>query len=302
METLKVGTFCSLFMNMVATAFRYYLCKYFSQLQNTARRLNTLKFFSDKKTEFQIIWWLVVSFGVYLSLFVFAIFTSINKTEDNNYSQMMFGYKPKHATTEIRVYCIYIFFYTLTLLMPLNTFTIFYVSVCLNICEALKSYKNSMTSNSLPKFKRLLGNYLVLRKGILETDKDLSFLVFFVILMNASSLLFMYYFTVSQNFYKSLEGRAPLFIIALNNMISFLAVCSAASEVSKAATEIAEESKYLPENDIESNFTHLLFLLNTNKETSMTVLGIPINTSFALVCLGTILTYLILLSGITDIH
>lgn len=183
---------------------------------------------------------------------------------------------------------ILIFFY-----LPMNTFCIFYMTVCQHLRAIIKSFTQQISSGENCNFDKLLHDYTAIKVKIAYIDEKLCFPVLITTINNSSVMYFSMFLALHLETVGYL-GFIPVLCVFLSMFVVFIAMMSAAALVSEAASDVALKSWLL--RDVKgSTFSQHKFLLCADKDTSLTVWKIvPIKRNVIVGFVGAIFTYNIL--------
>lgn len=183
---------------------------------------------------------------------------------------------------------ILIFFY-----LPMNTFCIFYMTVCQHLRAIIKFFTQQLSSGENCNFDKLLHDYTAIKVKIAYIDEKLCFPVLITTINNSSVMYFSIFLALHLEKVGYLDF-IPVLCVFLSMFVVFIAMMSAAALVAEAASDVAAKS-WLLRDARGSTFSQHKFLLYAEKDTSLTVWKIvPIRRNVIVGFVGAIFTYNIL--------
>ncbi|GBM41611.1 hypothetical protein AVEN_196220-1 [Araneus ventricosus] len=291
---VEIGSFI---MNMLTVIHRYFLCRYSSQLGLVAQRLSSYTMKEDKGFVKQTYLLLCSCIGYSVISLVSSIFVLINSFKNSgnqNRFEELLGADPNFVAVSLIMVSIN---YMVCFAMPVNTFIIYYVSVCHDIELLFQEYTTRMLSQSVPDYQCLTKRYNHLRNLVLEVDKHINCIVFWAALSN----LFSLYFTIAGMMASTsmLKGESVCIITAVvYNTFMFFLMCLWADRVSCSASSVAHAAHFLRGNSI-SSVMHIRYILAVSQDVHMSVWGLfPLRKSFVFASIGTMITYSVLIKDI----
>ncbi|KAF8792039.1 hypothetical protein HNY73_003689 [Argiope bruennichi] len=261
---------------------RLILCHYSGRLGKIAQRLSNLKLIEENG--FDKLNCLLVIFCIVYCLVNIALTTARAIGSD--------GSVPILVTTILANVFQHIFF-----LIIGNILMIFFISVCHDIEQVIKSYRRFSMTQPIPDYRCLVRGYLSVRKLVLEVDSQMYGMVFCAL----ATIMFICYFGLiaiaKPDELSYLEIVGSCFSAAYNALI-FLLACFWANRVSSSAESVAEEAHCLEKNPENSLVTYICYLNVVNQDLCMTAWGfLPLRKNFVLATVGTLITYSVLIKN-----
>lgn len=281
------------FMIVVSGFGRITLYKNLKCLKKLSKQINGMFVKLDssihKNSLFWIRVWITISTGMCV---VSMIFSAMN-------------YLPPEALVQanlkiITLYDFLHFIYTnllvLWLLMPLNVFSIYYVLICLQLQFISSKLIKAVKAPKRVNYEALHQSFDEIKDMVKVADKNLSFLVFLMVVYDASVMYFSILFNLNSDPYYSIYLKCSFYLAFVICFTNFLAMVISASGVHQIFLEISDSARTCGGDSAEPAIVKLLFLRTIDKETAMTVWGIVrVEKSFIFVIFGTLLTYCILI-------
>lgn len=188
----------------------------------------------------------------------------------------------------------YIFF-----ALPVYTFTLFYVTTCYQIRNAILNFLKTITINMDCNYDVLSLYYNSIRSAVDFLDNHTSLLVFCSTTYCFSN---MYYFITRiliRNDSHSLIQILYLSFVFLSTLLSFVAMTVSASMVTEASSKVGSAARMVLQSRQTSTFAFKKFLFNAEREINLTVWNIvPIKRSFILGSIGAFFTLVMIFDGI----
>lgn len=182
------------------------------------------------------------------------------------------------------------------LLMPVNAFLIFYISVCRDLGSMFETFRKSMNSLSQPYYNLLLKEFHTMTNLVTYVDNNLNVLVFWATLVNMSSVHYALALVVGN--YEISRIVTVLYNLTYN-IVMFYMTCHYASVLSNIVSNLSSEAHLLPENLNMSPLKYLRFLLVVSKDVHLTVWKFfPLRRNYVLTSIGTIITYSVLVDNL----
>lgn len=267
-------------------------------------RLNSFKeiilFFTiqKKKKEIQrrgwIIGWSVVNIVMQVINLMYqtgVIFQSFDKN-------LIFGIelKPPYRNVFLMIYSTLNFF---LFIMPINTFSIFYVNVCYDLKRIIQAYSNEIHKDRTFDYVKLLESYNNIALMVEKSDNELCVFIFCSTVFNS---IYMYLFISSFLHPYQILGTYHLIyhlVFFADTFLSFFAMNISASLVNEASALIAIRARSLSAKNLSSALALQRYHLCVDKEINLTIWKIvPIKRNFTLGIIGVIFTYALLLDSL----
>ncbi|KAF8788764.1 hypothetical protein HNY73_006770 [Argiope bruennichi] len=294
-SAIGVGSSISFLLNVMH---RFFLCRHAARFGSVAQRLSKLAVKRDIRFNKHI--YLLLFSCVIFGLIFMASATSVvihtsNKIEEQKRFSMDFNMgSPK---VFLVVFIPLSVCFLLLFVIPVNTFMIYFVSVCHDIQQLFLAHKAKMNSRSEPDYRYLTKNYNYLRNLVIEIDSQTSCVVFWAALANVFNLYFG--IAVILDSEESFIGeKIYLYTLIIFSTFMFFLMCLWADGVSSSAASVAREAQML-DGDLASSAMHFRYILAVSQEVHMTVWNLlPLRKSFVLASIGTMITYSVLIKDI----
>ncbi|KAF8792050.1 hypothetical protein HNY73_003699 [Argiope bruennichi] len=272
---------------------RYFLCLRAPRLGEVARRLSAINTMKDRRfnLQFNILVWSSI---IYFLLHVTSMCVACYRSEICEHKSFFFGVQVQDPNTALLINELLSFTFILFSTTPVNTFTVYFMTVCHDIVSLFEAYKKHLTLQSTHDYQTLLQKHFSLRKLVLEIDSHISCIVFWASLNNAFSIYLAVY-GVAEKADSSIELKILILIELPYNTFMLFFMCLWADRVSTSAASVAEEVHSLEENSRGSPEMHIRYLYLANRDVHLTVWGLfPLKKSFLFSALGNMITYTML--------
>lgn len=274
--------------NLVTFILRFNLGKSMLGMQEIAKFMSNV---NTRRTKW-IYLWAVLSTFMHIPILILSI---IN---ENQTKELFFGLTFDPVLMSV-TWVAYSTFSIVIMILPVNTFAIFYVLVCNQITSALKEFSKGSMADSRADFGKLFQSYTSIKTTVGFLDDELSFMVLCNTVFSAAMMYFCVSVALHPSLFKSYYQCLAITFLLLTTMVSFIAMAISASLVSEASAEVGANSQKLQENNRNSKLSQLRFFASAQTEIYMTVWKImPIKRSFIVGTLGTIFTYVILFDSL----
>ncbi|KAF8792048.1 hypothetical protein HNY73_003697 [Argiope bruennichi] len=190
-----------------------------------------------------LVWSSIIYFLLHVTSMFVACYRSVEICEHKSF---FFGVQVQDPNAALLINEFLSFTFILFSTTPVNTFTVYFMTVCQDIVSLFETYKKHLTSQSAPDYQTLLQKHFSLRKLVSEIDSHISCIVFWAALNNAFSIYLAVY-GVAENAGSSIELKI-LILIALPYKRSSLFMCHVGDRVSTSAASVAEEETFKTED------------------------------------------------------
>ncbi|GBM07115.1 hypothetical protein AVEN_177079-1 [Araneus ventricosus] len=162
----------------------------------------------------------------------------------------------------------------------------------------IRSFEKRLESKLIRKFHKDLEIYKVIRHLIEEIDSQLSFLIFLSTLFNACTMYYGVNSLLRPDDFCSSTQQVSVWILFGTSYSSFIVMGVTGTLLHESSERVLGKTKELASNreSLIPHEKHILF--NDNNQISLAVWKIvPIQRSFIIGTLGTVLTYCLLFNG-----
>ena len=185
----------------------------------------------------------------------------------------------------------------------MNTFSIFYALICIQLRSILFNFTELMNPSSEPDYFRMHKFFNVIRAVVIRTDKQLCFFYFLNVFYNASMMYFVITMFLKPEMHPHAVQQSTIYIISINGFSSFLIITILASTIHEMFLNISDKADIVVKENrktIAAQTAQIRFMKSTGKETALTAWHIVrIKRNMILAVFGTLLTYCILLYNVT---
>ncbi|GFQ93058.1 uncharacterized protein TNCT_492211 [Trichonephila clavata] len=188
------------------------------------------------------------------------------------------------------------------LVLPLNTFAIYYTTVCHHLKVLMTNLGKSLNNTRDSEYDRIYKEYVSMRNLVTYIDEQLSFLVFISSVYNACTMYFALTIILHPEEYFDVTHILSVVSLFSSNYLSYMGLTLSASLLHEASEELwfKLHRALMSRSEISSLQQRFLNLLE--KGLFFTVWKIvPIKRSFILAMIGTVLTYCILLDNLRSL-
>lgn len=290
---LSITAIANIIITITMLTFRWILCLNLAHFKNIANSLR-----ATNVTKCPIFWlrtWAFASTGIQIVLLIYKLSTIIGHSSNG---MVILGFKieepfvtiinSSHSTTVV-----------VSLTMAINTFSIFYVTVCHQMRFEILNFMDKLSPRHFIDFEPLMESYFGISKMVERIDDAMSFPVFCYIIFSSVSMYDLIAMALRPQFVFSsgeLIYTVCFFFITLQ---SFLAMTVAASLVGEASQKVCKEVKNLSPESLCAAIQLQRFISMTESDLCLTVWKIlPIRRNFILAALGAMFTYILLLESI----
>ncbi|GFQ70766.1 uncharacterized protein TNCT_220201 [Trichonephila clavata] len=183
-------------------------------------------------------------------------------------------------------------------MLPITTFSIFYVSICTQIRSELVSFQNLLSTKTILNYEGSLKAFSCIKTRVEAIDKEVSFLIFCSIVHTSSTMYYLLHVAFDPDYNKSSKLIEIILSFLFNSAIFFVSTVSA-SMVGETSQEIASTVRSLTAPSVATGVSLQRFLFVVEKDICLTVWKIvPIRRNFIIGTMGAILTYSALFHGL----
>ncbi|GFS92542.1 uncharacterized protein NPIL_581231 [Nephila pilipes] len=268
------------------------------RLQRIRRILCSCDFYElSRYCTFSIYAWALIS----SLLFFLSFILTVNTTADEiTRFEHIFGMSMDNPLLRIKLKMLYGWYQEIFMILPLNTFTLFYIMVTYQIRCMLKTFPKKLSERSRLNDEKLLRLYVSIKSLVDELDDELSCYMFGYITYTSG----MIYFTLSFGFTSIMKNNYDVIFFCskiCGTFGSYLAATTSASMVAQASEEVGNLARARVK--IEKNSYALLaqqtFITVFDKAMHFTAWKIvPIKRSFIIGTMGIVITYVLLFDNL----
>ncbi|KAG8172742.1 hypothetical protein JTE90_025346 [Oedothorax gibbosus] len=218
----------------------------------------------------------------------------VRKETPSEYKILGFSVQEPYASIIKQAYA---FTLTIYIVVPINTFSILYVSVCQHMRFKILHFSDMISSRRGLKLNHLMQSYTRISNMVEGMDHTMSFPLFCHTLYSAGTMYYVLalilYPANNEISTKELAHSTIFFMMTLQ---SFAAMSVSASSISEASQIVSKEIKSLSPDSLDSAFQLQRFISMTGEGGLGLTLWkiVPIRRSFIFSALGTFFTYILL--------
>ncbi|KAG8180097.1 hypothetical protein JTE90_027876 [Oedothorax gibbosus] len=286
LRSFKVVSYAAMTMTMLV--YRWVLCSRLDQFKDIVDSLRRVHV--KKATKL----WIYAFTIAYISMQVLVFYIKVVKRETpSEYKILGFSVQEPYASIIKQAYA---FTLTIYIVVPINTFSILYVSVCQHMRFKILHFSDMISSRRGLKLNHLMQSYTRISNMVEGMDHAMSFPLFCHTLYSAGTM----YFVLGLILYPADEIRtkelAHATIFFMMTLQSFAAMSVSASSISEASQIASKEIKSLLPDSLGSAFQLQTFISMTGEGGLGLTLWkiVPIRRSFIFGALGTFITYILL--------
>ncbi|GFR30903.1 uncharacterized protein TNCT_196471 [Trichonephila clavata] len=269
---------------------RLILTKEMNQLKKIVNLLEVLK--PCRKSE-NIGWLKIVAIVGASSLLLLFAFRALEKDAFFDVSAFFFGCKFSKVYNNA-IFTLYGIFTALFFILPLMTFSFYYIAVCYDIRHIIQHFRKTL-SNIESDYEAIFRSYTTIKSHVNDIDNSISFLVFTVIIYNSCIMCFSLYVVLEPKMFIPLELFSTYYML-FTTFTLFILMTASASMIPEASAEIGFIASTMPEKAGTSTLSLQRFISSAEKEITLTVWKIvPIQRSFIFGITGALFTYTLML-------
>lgn len=279
--------------NVILFFLRYRLGRRLEALKQIAHLLSDFKIKETTSSKFCLYFWMAVSTLSHLLIFATVVYS------EGQYISNLFGIALNKNALYYTCAVFYAFHSSIFMILPLNTFAVFFAILCYHVRSALKDVSSKLSDECLVDYQKCLQSCSSFKRIIDMLDDELSFFVLCEVLY-ASAVLF---FTISGILRSDIFvvcltclDRISFFCHLVNSLLIFFVITVSAAMVSESYAEIwINANKLIVNVDTDFTFRQQKLMFFIEKKANFTIWKIvPVNRSFILGTFGTIITYIML--------
>ncbi|GFY46972.1 uncharacterized protein TNIN_66351 [Trichonephila inaurata madagascariensis] len=273
-------------LSMTSILHRLVLAKEMSQLKKIVNLLVELK--PHRKSE-NIGWLKILAIVSTSSLLLLFAFRASEKDATFDVSTFFFGYTFNKVYNNA-IFTVYDIFTTLFFVLPLMTFSFYYIAICYDIRHIIQHFGKTL-SNIASDYEAIFRSYTAIKSHVNQIDNSINFLVFTVIIYNSCVMCFSLYAVLEPKMIIPMELVSSLYLLSTHFAL-FVLMTASASMIPEASAEIGFIASTMPEKAGRSTLSLQRFISSAEKEITLTVWKIvPIQRSFIFGISGALFTY-----------
>lgn len=281
--------------NVILFFLRYRLGRRLDALKRIASLLSDFKIKETRSSKFILYFWIAVSTLSHLLLFASVLYGDRNF----QYISNLFGIAEDTNALYYTCVVFYAFYSSILMILPLNTFAVFFAVVCYHVRSVLKDVSSKLSNDCLIDYQKILQSCNSFKRIIDMLDDELSFFVLCEVLYTSSVLFFTISGILRSDIFVvclTCLDRISFFCHLVNSLLIFFVITVSASMVSESYAKVwINVNKLIANIDTDFTFRQQKSMFFIEKEANFTIWKIvPVNRSFILGTFGTIITYIML--------